>query len=83
MPWYVARLIVECEVLGERIEPLVEEQWKLVEASDEEAAYRAALQLGEAENHSYANSESQTVRWTFKGLSDLEELLAETIGSGH
>jgi hypothetical protein len=82
MSWYVARLIVECEVIGGTAESLVEEQWKLIEASDSEVAYRTALQLGADENHSYENSEGQTVRWSFKGLSDLEEILAETIGSG-
>jgi len=82
MPWYVGRLIVECEVLGEQLEPLVEEQWKLIEAQDDAHAYRAALELGAQENHSYENSAGQTVRWSFRGLSDLEEILAETVGSG-
>jgi hypothetical protein len=82
MPWYVARVVLECEVVGASAEPLSDEQWRLIEASNAEAAYDTALAIGKSEEQEYENFQGSTVRWTFKGLSDLEEILAERIDSG-
>jgi hypothetical protein len=82
MPWYVARVVLECEVLGANAEPLCDEQWRLIEAPNPESAHETALVIGKSEEHEYENSQGNTVRWVFRGLSDLEEILAEKIESG-
>ena len=41
-----------------------------------------AVELGEAEAHSYENGRGETVHWIFKGLSELEEILADRLESG-
>ena len=53
---------------------LVDLQYKLLTAANPEAAYQAALQLGEEQAHEYSNAAGEKVRWKFVGLRDLVEL---------
>ena len=80
MPWFTAWLVMECEVVG--ADPLCDEQLRLIEASDAEAAYVKAVEIGAEEEHSYENPDGDIVRWVFKGLSNLEEVMADSIESG-
>jgi hypothetical protein len=72
--WYVAVLVIESSV-GEDAanEPLIDLQYRLVRATDAEDAYRKSLELGTSAEHSYQNSDGETVRWNFVGLHDLRE----------
>ena len=81
MKWYVAEAIVECRV-GRARAALWDRQLVVLRARGSDAAYRAALKLGREQNHMYRNAAGNTVRWRFKGLCNLEELLAKTIRSG-
>src|SRR5262249_28601075 len=73
--WYLAVLVVASHVDdGCPASPLVDLQYKLVQASDAEEAYRRALELGTAETHSYENADGAEVHWEFLGLNDLREL---------
>lgn len=81
MKWYVAKLIVECRV-GRAPAELWDEQLVLLRARNADGAYLAALKLGKAQETTYENSAGHKVRWKFKGLGDLQELLAKTIRSG-
>ena len=81
MKWCVAELIVECRVGWARA-TLWERQLVVLRARSAEAAYTAAQKLGREQNHMYRNAAGDNVRWAFKGLGNLEELLAKTIRSG-
>ena len=73
--WYVATLILQCNVEGhDKQLKLVDEQVRVLRAIDIETAYEKAVQLGKQEETSYENSFAQTVHWTFVGLEDLDEL---------
>jgi len=81
MKWYVASLIIECRV-GREAPELWDEQIVTIRAVDDEAAYLEARRIGKNSETSYKNHQGQTVRWKFRGLADLEELLSKTIRSG-
>ncbi len=83
LKWYVAVLVVECRVDdGLSDDPLVDLQYRLVRASNHEAAYRRALELGRKERVSYKNADGANVRWRFVGLNDLCELLDSRLRHG-
>src|SRR6266480_4603234 len=81
MKWYVAELVLECKV-GRDPPNLWDQSLVLIYARDADAAYATALRLGRKQETTYSNSGGEKVRWKFKGLSDLQELLARTIRSG-
>jgi hypothetical protein len=81
MNWYIAELIVECRV-GRARPTLWDERLVVFRARSAAAAYAAAMKLGRMQNHAYPNATGKIVRWRFKGLSDLQELLAKTLRSG-
>lgn len=73
--WFLALLVVRSRVQSEMPdESLADVQYRLVNASDPEAAYTRALELGRWEGQSYRNDQGQEVRWEFLGLRDLREL---------
>lgn len=72
--WFVAVLVVESRLPDSAEKVLVDLQYKLLTAANPEAAYQAALHLGEAQAHEYTNSAGEKVRWKFVGLRDLVEL---------
>jgi len=83
MKWYVATLIVECRVRGDRgARTLFDRQVRLLRAANNETAYRKAMALGKAENHHYRNSLGQKVTWKFLGLENLESLNGNRIKDG-
>lgn len=83
MHWYVAEVIVRSRVgKAPKRKTLYDRQIKVPRASTDEAAYKRALQLGRAENHSYKNSAGEKVSWEFLGLGNLELLREETIADG-
>lgn len=81
MKWYVAQLVLECRV-GRRPANLWDQQLVLISARNADAAYTTALRLGKKQETAYSNAEGEKVQWKFKGLSDLQELLAKNIRSG-
>lgn len=81
--WYVAVLVVECQVAGDATdEPTVDLQARLVRARDPEHAYQRALELGATAAHSYSNESGQRVSWEFRGLHTLERLMNQDIAHG-
>lgn len=83
MPWYVAELIVGCQVgIGPKGKALIDRQIKVLRASCPEAAHKRALEVGKQENHSYKNSSGEKVSWRFAGLSNLKALQVDEILDG-
>jgi hypothetical protein len=81
--WYMAVLVVASRVGdGRPTSPLVDLQYKLLQAADAEEAYRRALELGAAEAHTYKNADGEDVRWEFVGLNDLRELMHADLYDG-
>ena len=81
MKWYVAELVLECQV-GRNSANLWDQQLVLISARNADTAYTAALRLGKKQETAYSNAEGEKVRWKFKGLGDLRELLAKKLRSG-
>ncbi len=73
--WFLAALVVSSRVDdgGDRA-PLIDLQYKLIQAIDAEAAYRRAVELGAEEAHDYENDAGVRVHWEFAGLNDLHEI---------
>jgi hypothetical protein len=69
--WYIAILVLECDVEGPPAEPLVDLQLRLVRACDPANALRSAEAMGLDSQHAYLNAEGEEVRWVFRGLHDL------------
>src|SRR5262249_16966174 len=73
--WYLAVLVVASRVDDNcPASPLVDLQYRLLQAADAEEAYRRAHELGTTETHSYKNADGADVHWEFLGLNDLREL---------
>lgn len=80
--WYVAVLVVSSKINGKRSTPTVDFQIRVFKSSDDEAAFIKANELGAKEEHSYENSDGETVSWHFDGLHDLQELSVNNIEDG-
>lgn len=73
--WYTAVLVLGCTVEGvPNRKPLVDLQIRLIQAEDNDEAYRISLEIGKQEEQIYKNDAGERVSWTFHGLHDLEEL---------
>lgn len=73
--WFSARLLFEAEVNGGvPRDGLQEESFRLIRANDGAAAEACAREVGEREEHSYANAEGQTVRWRFIRVVEVQEI---------
>jgi hypothetical protein len=81
--WYVATLLLQCKVGDQDVGPwTVEEQVRLIRASNRDSAYEKSIHLGELENQSYPNGSGETVYWEFIGLAELADLDTESIHDG-
>ena len=83
--WYVATIILKCEV---EKEPTIPIEWTCLQqihvlrAPNREEAYEKAVKIGESQEQSYLNSQQQEVYWSFVGLENLEELSSKVIRDG-
>lgn len=82
--WYIAVLVISSNVNKtlKELEPLIDLQFRLIRASDPEAAYQTVMEIGRAEHHVYKNEDGKDVEWIFQGLNDLRELDEKKIVSG-
>jgi len=79
--WYVAVLVFQCKIDGVPT-GRVDRQIHVISATDHEAAYTKALFLGSRAQHSYPATDGGTVTWEFKGLHELDQILAERLEDG-
>lgn len=83
MPWYVATLLMKCN-----IDNSISGDWTCIEqihvlmAPTDDDAYAKALKTGKEEEHAYTNMAGETVSWEFVGLEDLEKLMDSSIADG-
>jgi hypothetical protein len=81
MNWYIAELIMECRV-GRGRPTLWDQQVVILRARSATTAYASAMKLGRRQDHAYRNVSGDTVRWSFRGLGNLQELSVRTLRSG-
>lgn len=74
--WFIAALVLEIEVEGDR-RNIVHRNYVLVEAPSAEEAYEKSLELGEDNNISYENPAGKAVRIKFRGIAELEVIGSE------
>jgi hypothetical protein len=73
--WYTAIMVMTSEIDGAVGEdPLVDLQFRILQASDAESAYACAMEVGQANESSYANDDGEMVKWVLAGLHELIEL---------
>ena len=80
--WYTAVLVVSSDLARRDSDPnpLLELQYRLIQADTDEDAYQQALDIGLRQAHSYLNAAGDDVSWVFNGLHDLIELDAAPVG---
>ena len=80
MPWFSVRYFSEC-VLDDA-EDLYEESILLIHADDDARARTKGEAAARGANHSYANSTAEDVRWEFREVLDVKQLLDDEIHDG-
>jgi hypothetical protein len=81
MHWYLAKIIYQV-ICGEgEHTPQFDEQLRLIQAVDAEAAYQKAKQIGEMEQHSFIDQRHQLVQWQFINVADLYAMKSEMDGA--
>src|SRR5262245_47468675 len=68
LKWYIALLVFECRSEEGWTDPMVDVQYCLVRATDRDAAYARALELGQEGEGTSQFEEGRSLYWTFKGL---------------
>jgi hypothetical protein len=83
--WFVATIVLKCEVAGE---PSTPDEWTctqqviVLKSEDRDVAYEKALRIGKSLETSYLNVNGKEVLWEFIGLENLEELPTMVIKDG-
>jgi Domain of unknown function (DUF4288) len=84
--WYSARLLIERTVEGGKpVKPLFEESVVVFKAADDATrgtVKRRANQLGRKANHHFKNAYGETVRWTFRELLEIQEIMTTDLQDG-
>lgn len=80
--WYGAKLLFESSIPDEQGRLLQEESIRLIEAVDESEANAKAVALGNSEQHEYGNAFSETVRWRFVSLLEIQNLCEADVSDG-
>ena len=81
--WFLAILVIATRPQeGDTLEPLVELQYKLIQAVDAEDAYRRALELGAGEALSHETDGGGRCDWDFVGLNNLKQIDAAELRDG-
>jgi len=74
MKWYLAKIIFQI-ICGEGShQPQFDEQLRLIAATDEDAAFSKAKEMGEREQETFYNQKQQLVQWQFINVSELYQM---------
>src|SRR3954471_17587519 len=74
MIWYLANIVYRI-ICGDRTHtPQLDEQLRLIIASDELHAFQKARRLGEKEQDNFLNAVNKPVHWKFIDVSELHKL---------
>lgn len=80
--WYIAGIMLRFEVNGENNGNLNRrcvawENQHLVKAKNPDEAYKKALKIGKESESEYINTDGESVKWIFEGLTTLIALFEE------
>ncbi len=74
MNWYIAKIIFHITTSGSNHTPQFDEQLRLIEAPDEQEAFKKARWKGQQEEDSFLNNAQETVKWQFVDIAELTAL---------
>jgi len=74
MNWYLSKIIFRIICGDGDHTPQFDEQLRLINATDEEEAFRKAMVLGEREQDGFYNHEQKLVQWKFINVAELYKL---------
>ena len=80
--WYIAGIMLRFEVAGENKDnfnrrTIAWENQHLVKAKNPDEAYKKALKIGKESESKYTNTDGESVKWVFEGLTTLIALYEE------
>lgn len=71
MNWYLSKLVFRIHNESVNIPAQFDEQWRLLEAENDEAAIDKAMDLGKKENETFINRKGDRIHWEFLYVTDL------------
>ena len=71
MNWYIAKLVFNIDIDNGIHNSQFDEQWRLIAAESQEAAFIKARSLGKEEEDSFLNSKQERVKWKFIDVSEV------------
>ncbi len=74
MNWYLAKLVFNISIDNGNHNTQFDEQTRLIEASNSEAAFFKARTIGKKEEESFVNSENALVEWKFIDVAEVYAL---------
>lgn len=74
MNWFIAKIIYQIVIANGEHAPQFEEQLRLVQAIDKDAALEKALALGEKEESLFYNYRDEPVYWKFLDVAELRQV---------
>jgi len=74
MNWYLSKIIFRIICGDGDHTPQFDEQLRLINAADEEEAFRKAMLIGEKEQDGFYNHEQKLVQWKFINVAELYKL---------
>jgi integrase len=84
--WYSARLLIERTIETPKAsKPLFEESviiFKMGNDATPGAVRKRVNQLGRKASHRYKNPYGETVRWTFREVLEVQEIMGEELADG-
>lgn len=83
MSWFMAVIVRGAHLDGRLVEDrLGDLLYRLIEATDADAAYERAVELGRAESEEYDDEDGTSVTLAYLGLADLTEIGPDAPGHG-
>lgn len=74
MNWYLAKIVFQIICGDGKHTPQFDEQLRLIQANEEEAAFAKAVSIGVSEQEIFHNERKQLVQWRFINVSDLYQM---------
>jgi hypothetical protein len=74
MKWYISKIVFQIICGNGQHTAQFDEQLRLIQAADAEAAFHKATALGRSESETFYNQKEQLVQWKFIDVSDLYPL---------
>lgn len=71
MKWYLAKVVYRIICGDGNHTAQFDEQWRLIEAVDESAAFEKATSIGQSEAETFYNQRQQVVAWQFVNVPEL------------